>query len=257
MQKKQDLTLRVVSNHRPAAGFAELLLERPDGQALPAMQPGQFVEVLVPRAQHTMLRRPISVNFVSADNRQLTLLVRVAGEGTEVLASMTEGDEFKVLLPLGRGFTVDPAKRVLLVGGGVGVAPLLYLSQQIQQLGGKADVLLGARTADMLLQRDRFEQYATVHLATDDGSCGHHGVVTTHPAMLEGQYDLICCCGPEPMMRAVARVAKKRGIQCEVSLENLMACGLGACLCCVQQTTTGHRCVCTEGPVFNTAELEW
>lgn len=257
MQKKQDLTLRVVSNRRPAAGFAELLLERPDGQQLPAMQPGQFVEVLVPRAQHTMLRRPISVNFVSADNRRLTLLVRVAGEGTEVLASMAEGDQFKVLLPLGHGFTVDPAKRVLLVGGGVGVAPLLYLSQQIRQQGGHADVLLGARTADMLLQRDRFEQYATVHLATDDGSCGHHGVVTTHPAMLQGQYDLICCCGPEPMMRAVARVAKERGIQCEVSLENLMACGLGACLCCVQQTTTGHRCVCTEGPVFNTAELEW
>lgn len=254
---KQDLTLSVRSCTHPAAGFAELVLERPDGQALPAMVPGQFVEVLVPRAPHTMLRRPISVNFVSADNRQLTLLVRVAGEGTEVLASMTAGQQLKVLLPLGRGFTVDPAKRVLLVGGGVGVAPLLYMSEQLQKAGGHAHVLLGARTEEMLLQRDRFEQYATVHLATDDGSCGHHGVVTTHPAMLEGDYDLICCCGPEPMMKAVARVARERGIDCEVSLENLMACGLGACLCCVQKTTSGHRCVCTEGPVFNTAELEW
>lgn len=254
---KQDLTLRVRTCTHPAPGFAELQLERPDGQPLPEMQPGQFVEVLVPRAPHTMLRRPISVNFVSADNRILTLLVRVAGEGTEILASMKAGDECRVLLPLGRGFTVDPTRRVLMVGGGVGVAPLLYMSCKLAEQGVTPDVLLGARTAGMLLQVDEFKRYANVHLATDDGSAGHHGVVTTHPAMLEGDYDLVCCCGPEPMMRAVARVAAERGIACEVSLENLMACGLGACLCCVQKTTSGHRCVCTEGPVFNTAELEW
>ena len=137
------------------------------------------------------------------------------------------------------------------------MAPLLYLARLMSEDGNRPTVLLGARSAEMLLQTCEFEKYADVLTATDDGSAGHHGVVTTHPAMVSGEFDHICCCGPAPMMKAVAAVARQRGIDCEVSLENMMACGLGACLCCVENTVKGHVCVCTEGPVFNINQLNW
>lgn len=254
---KFDLNFRIFSNEAVAPGFALLKVGRADGLPLPDIQPGQFVELEVPDRKHTFLRRPISVNFVDRTTQQLWLLVRVAGEGTAHLAAMPQGASLRIMLPLGHGFTVDPARRTLLVGGGVGVAPLLYLAHTLNAAGTTPDLLLGARTASMLLQTDLFARVANVLIATDDGSAGHHGVVTTHPAMTDGDYDLIACCGPQPMMQAVARLAHSRGIDCEVSLENMMACGLGACLCCVENTIDGHVCVCTEGPVFNIKKLRW
>lgn len=254
---KYDLTFNVISNERPAAGFALLRLQRADGEALPPMHPGQFVEVEVPHSKHTFLRRPISVNFVEPDGMTLWLLVREAGEGTAALCALEPGSSLRLMLPLGNGFGVDASRRTLLVGGGVGVAPLLYLARLMSEAGNRPTVLLGARSAEMLLQTGEFEKYADVLTATDDGSAGHHGVVTTHPAMVSGEFDRICCCGPAPMMKAVAAVARQRGIDCEVSLENMMACGLGACLCCVENTVKGHVCVCTEGPVFNINQLNW
>lgn len=253
---KLDLDMVVDQVSHPAKGFALLKLKRADRQPLPEIKPGQFVEVAVDDSKHTFLRRPISVNFVD-DAGRLWLLIRIAGEGTAHLAECRPGQHLRILLPLGNGFTVDATRRVLLVGGGVGVAPLLYYAAQLAEAGCKADVLLGARSADMLLQADEFDKYANVLTATDDGSAGHHGVVTTHPVMTDGAYDLISCCGPAPMMKAVAKVARERGIDCEVSLENMMACGLGACLCCVENTVKGNVCVCTEGPVFNIKMLNW
>lgn len=254
---KYDLIFNVINNRWPAEGFALLSLRRADGLALPDIRPGQFVEVEVPGSKHTFLRRPISVNFVEDNGMTLSLLIRDAGEGTAALCAMKPGDTLRIMLPLGNGFTVDTGRRTLLVGGGVGVAPLLYLAKMMNDSGNRPTVLLGARNAGLLLEVDEFGKYADVLLATDDGSAGHHGVVSTHHAMTDGDYGLICCCGPNPMMKAVAAVARRRGIDCEVSLENMMACGLGACLCCVENTVKGNVCVCTEGPVFNINQLNW
>lgn len=225
---------------------------------LPEMRPGQFVEVRVDGSPSTFLRRPISINFVDKTNNELWLLVAMVGEGTRHLASLRQGDRLNCMLPLGNGFTLSgQAGRVLLVGGGVGVAPLLYLGAVLKQQGVDVTFLLGARTSKDLLMLDHFQQFGRVLMTTEDGSSGEKGFVTNHTSLYKEHFDLIQCCGPTPMMKAVARYAREKGVTCEVSLENLMACGLGACLCCVEKTTEGNLCVCKEGPVFNIDRLLW
>ena len=225
---------------------------------LPEMRPGQFVEVRVDGSPSTFLRRPISINFVDKANNELWLLVAMVGEGTRHLASLRQGDRLNCMLPLGNGFTLSgQAERVLLVGGGVGVAPLLYLGAVLKQQGVDVTFLLGARTSKDLLMLEHFRQFGRVLMTTEDGSSGEKGFVTNHTSLYKEHFDLIQCCGPTPMMKAVARYAREKGVSCEVSLENLMACGLGACLCCVEKTTEGNLCVCKEGPVFNIDRLLW
>ena len=225
---------------------------------LPEMRPGQFVEVRVDGSPSTFLRRPISINFVDKANNELWLLVAMVGEGTRHLASLRQGDRLNCMLPLGNGFTLSGQDgRVLLVGGGVGVAPLLYLGAVLKQQGVDVTFLLGARTSKDLLMLEHFRQFGRVLMTTEDGSSGEKGFVTNHTSLYKEHFDLIQCCGPTPMMKAVARYAREKGVNCEVSLENLMACGLGACLCCVEKTTEGNLCVCKEGPVFNINRLLW
>ena len=252
---KQLKNLKVVAVERLRADYGLVRLTDPDAP-LPPIAPGQFVEVRVAGAPHVFLRRPISVNFVERDRNELWLLVHAVGEGTRALCDLSAGDTLDCLFPLGRGFSLPESKRVLLVGGGVGCAPLLYLGSELKRVGSEPTFLLGGRTGEDLLQLDLFEKIGRVCLTTEDGSRGTQGFVTNHAAMQE-PFDLIQTCGPKPMMMAVARVAKERGIPCEASLENLMACGVGACLCCVEKTTEGHRCVCTDGPVFRTEDLLW
>jgi dihydroorotate dehydrogenase electron transfer subunit len=148
-------------------------------------------------------------------------------------------------------------KKHLLVGGGVGTAPLLYMGAQMSLMGFRPTFLLGARTADMLLQLEDFKRVGDVYVTTEDGTMGEKGFVTQHSILFKQHFDRISVCGPSPMMKAVARFAKQNGVPCEVSLENMMACGLGACLCCVEKTVKGNVCVCTEGPVFDVNELTW
>lgn len=219
--------------------------------------PGQFVEVQVDGVREVMLRRPISIHDADPERGTLTLLVQTVGRGTRRLAELREGDRLNLVYPLGHGFTIDiaPGSRVLMVGGGAGIAPLLMLSKVLKAKGVACTVLLGGRTAELIPVRDEFEPYATVGIATDDGSLGHKGLVISHPAFAE-PYDMIYTCGPTPMMKAVARSAAERGVRCEVSLENMMACGVGACLCCVTDTDQGHRCVCKEGPVFDISTMK-
>ena len=163
------------------------------------------------------------------------------------------------VLPLGNGFSWQPAtaKKVLLVGGGVGVAPLLWMGERICSEGCEAVFLLGARSKGDLLQIDEFGRYGRVLTTTEDGTYGERGFVTQHSALCEERFDLILSCGPTPMMKAVASYARKTGTDCQVSLENMMACGLGACLCCVEKTKRGNLCVCKDGPVFDINELLW
>ena len=228
-----------------------------DSVKLPEMKPGQFVEIKVPRPD-VLLRRPISV--CDADDSTLTLLVRAVGEGTRSLCEVLPGETVSVNGPLGHGFSL-PAdagfSRPLLIGGGVGIAPMLLYARRLAEAGCRPALVYGGRNREELVALGDFEGCADVFPCTDDGSFGFHGLVTEHPAAVSGDYDFVACCGPKPMMKAVAALARRRGIACEVSLENMMACGIGACLCCVEKTVKGNVCVCTEGPVFNIENLTW
>lgn len=229
------------------------------GEDLPEMLPGQFVEVQVKGSPNTFLRRPISINFVDRNQNELWLLIQLVGDGTRMLAHLEVGDVVNMVLPLGNGFTVPEAApmRVLLVGGGVGTAPMLYLGAELQKRGIEVSFLLGGRSHEDLLQLSEFSAYGKVYATTEDHTYGEEGYVTQHSVLSTELFDQIYSCGPKPMMMAIASYAKKNGIACEVSLENTMACGFGVCLCCVEKTIDGHLCVCTEGPVFNINKLTW
>lgn len=233
-----------------------LLKFRPSDGCMPNVLPGQFVQVEIANSKTTFLRRPISINFIDTENNQLWLLVRKAGEGTKSLIASPNGTIINIILPLGRGFTVKDGK-ILLIGGGVGVAPLLYLGKKLNEKGANIAFLLGAKSKSDLLELSEFEKYGRVYLSTEDGSAGEKGFVTMHSVLDEEMFDMIQCCGPLPMMKAVAKLAMAKNIACEVSLENMMACGIGACLCCVEDTKEGNICVCKEGPVFNIDRLKW
>ena len=257
--KKYILDLTVASVEQVHERY--VLIRLTDKAPLPPMLPGQFVEVRVDGSASTFLRRPISINFVDRSTNQLWLLVATVGEGTRQLAKLKAGDTLNCVLPLGNGFTIPREKnegsKILLTGGGVGVAPLLYLGKTLKELGLEPTFLLGARSAKDLLMLSEFEKYGRVLVTTEDGSMGEKGFVTNHSVLQQEHFDFVQVCGPTPMMKAVARYARQKGIECEVSLENLMACGLGACLCCVEKTTEGNLCVCKDGPVFNIKRLLW
>ena len=250
-----DLTVRQAERISPM----HVLLRLTDSRPLPEMVPGQFVEVRVDGSETTFLRRPISINFVDKEHNELWLLVATIGDGTRRLGALRPSDTVNCVLPLGNGFTMPQSaeERVLLVGGGVGVAPLLYMGAEMRRMGIKPTLLLGARTKADLLELDLFRQYGRVFVTTEDGSEGEKGFVTNHSVLQKEHFDHIATCGPKPMMVAVARYAHQADVDCEVSLENMMACGLGACLCCVEKTTKGNLCVCKEGPVFNVKQLLW
>ena len=256
--KKYILDLKVVENRRVHELYTLLKLTTHDGSALPEMLPGQFVQVAVDGSKTTFLRRPISINNVDRLSNQLWLLIRNAGDGTRALMALKEDDILNVMLPLGNAFSIpqNANDSILLVGGGVGVAPMLYWGAQLKEKGFVPQFLIGARSAKDVLQLDEFEKIGKIAVSTEDGTMGEKGLVTTN-SILSTSIDKIYCCGPAPMMKAIAKVAKEREIECEVSLENMMACGLGACLCCVENTVKGNVCVCTEGPVFNINELTW
>ena len=250
-----DLTVNSVE----ALSDKHVLIKLTDAKPLPEMLPGQFVEVRVDNTPSTFLRRPISINNVDYDHNELWLLVAAVGDGTRQLQKLQKGDRLNCVLPLGNSFTMptDSTQKVLLVGGGVGVAPLLYFGKLIKAMGGEPTFLLGARSAKDVLERELFEQVGRVLITTEDGSEGEKGFVTNHSVLAQEHFDRISTCGPKPMMMAVARYAFKNDIECEVSLENKMACGVGACLCCVEKTVEGNKCVCKEGPVMNIKKLTW
>lgn len=250
-----DLIVKAVEHPTPQ----HVLLKLTDKKPLPEMFPGQFVEIRVDDSQSTFLRRPISINYVDYDKNELHLLVHVVGEGTRKMFELHEGDVLNCVFPLGKFFTMPKSanEKILLVGGGVGVAPLLYLGKLISEIGATPIFLLGAKTKDDILQLEQFRAIGQVCVTTEDGSLGERGFVTNHSILEHEKFSRIQVCGPKPMMVAVARYAKVNNIDCEVSLENLMACGVGACLCCVEKTVEGNLCVCTEGPVFNIKKLSW
>lgn len=255
--KKYILDLKV--RETVAVGKQFVLLRLTDSEPLPEMLPGQFVEVRVDNTPSVLLRRPISIHYYNKENNELGLLVQLIGDGTRWMATLKAGDTLNVVLPLGNGFTLPTStdESPLLVGGGVGVAPLLYLGMKLKEMGVTPTFLLGSRTENELMQIDEFKKYGPVYITTENGTVGEKGYVTQHSVLANNKFSQVYTCGPKPMMMAVARWAKSANVPCEVSLENKMACGVGACLCCVEETKEGNVCVCKEGPVFSIDKLSW
>ena len=256
--RKSVQNLKVIANLRLNEDHHLLQLQAP-GQ-LEDILPGQFANILADHSQSVFLRRPFSIHAVDYQKNIISILIKEIGEGTRSLAQTPVDSYLNVIYPLGNGFTVPASKeKVLLVGGGCGVAPLLHLAQDLSKSFHDVNILLGARSASDLVELDQYTKYGSLYTTTEDGSHGTKGFVTDHPlfgAELD-QFKRIYTCGPEPMMKAVAAKAKTRSVFCEVSLENTMACGFGVCLCCVTETINGHKCVCTDGPVFNINQLKW
>lgn len=258
MGKKQIFNAILLSNRPLSERYSMLSLQLPQEAADQIdVLPGQFVEIRVTDSPSTYLRRPISICDYDPAKRVMTLLIRRAGEGTDRLCNLPEGSTLDIVGPLGNGFTIPaPGSTALLAGGGIGVAPLMLLGKRMKEAGVTPRFLLAARTASEILLLEDFAAIGEAAVSTDDGSAGEKGYAADNSA-LDSRYDLVCTCGPKPMMVGIARKARATGSPCEVSLENLMACGLGACLCCVEPTLKGNLRACVEGPVFDTGMLLW
>ncbi len=217
---------------------------------------GQFLHILC--GGEAYLRRPISICDV-IEEKYLRFIFEVRGTGTDELSKRVVGDDIDILGPLGNGFDVHPEDEdaVLVVGGGIGVFPLLNLTRKLE---GKATMLLGFRNKDAVVMTDEFESICKdMFVATDDGSCGYHGFVTDilKKILESNKVSRIYTCGPTPMMKLVSSIAMEYNVPVQVSLEERMGCGVGACVTCTCTVAGARKRVCKDGPVFNGAEVEW
>jgi dihydroorotate dehydrogenase electron transfer subunit len=222
--------------------------------------PGQFINVEIKEASEIFLRRPFSILDVDYKLQTISLLVKILGRGSKKLSEALAGQTINAIFPLGKSFTL-PVKsdRILLIGGGSGVAPMLFLAKTCGLDPANVSILIGAKSASDHIDISEYQSFGQFFYTTEDGSLGEKGFVTGHPvfAVELNQFSKIYTCGPGLMMKAIGQKAIEKNIFCEVSLENMMACGFGVCLCCVEDTKTGHKCVCTDGPVFNVNDLKW
>jgi dihydroorotate dehydrogenase electron transfer subunit len=232
-----------------------------------AARPGQFVMVQTSSSQDPLLRRPFSIHQTSGDGH-LQILFKVIGRGTQQLAKISVGEQLSLLGPLGKGFVTGSSGEACLVGGGMGIAPMLFLASRLRQEPGRQEgarmmprVILGARNRAELepLVHDFQELGIDVLAATDDGSFGHHGLVTDVLRKINlSPFIPVYCCGPRPMMAAIAQLCRQESRGCQVSVETVMACGIGACLgCAVPLKAGGYAHVCSDGPVFEAEKLLW
>ena len=235
-----------ITENAPLTGAVYRL--RLAGDTSAVIAPGQFVNIALPGLY---LRRPISVS--DASDGRLTLIYKIVGRGTEAMAAMAPGQALDVLSGLGNGFDVSLAgDRPLLLGGGIGAAPLVLLARRLRAAGKTVAVVLGFNTRDEIFYEDEFRAMGCdVTVATADGNCGVHGFVTD---ALPEEYSFYYACGPEPMLRAVYGRATGDG---QLSFEARMGCGFGACMGCTRQTTAGPKRVCKDGPVFRKGEILW
>jgi len=263
----------VVSNVELSPGYFRMRMTAP--QELLSAQPGQFLMLKVSDAIDPLLRRPFGFFDVGTFSAEYAgcgtqcyceILYKVVGKGTKLLSALHHGDLVDLLAPLGRGFDLGaPGEEKILVGGGVGLAPLYWLAKELVARGEKVRLFAGGRNRDDILCITEFERLGVEsYVATDDGTLGERGFVTQ---VLEGHLKSsgmrIYACGPTPMLNAVAQMAQRHEVPCQVSMEAYMACGVGACLGCVMKganhsdDTPDYRCVCKDGPVFDSFELQW
>lgn len=259
-----DMRAEIVRQEEVAPRIFRLTFRAPEIAA--AARPGQFVMVRVSEGLDPLLRRPFSIHQATAGG-EVQILYKILGKGTDLLAAMPPGRRLALLGPLGRGYDLRNGNAFCLLGGGMGIAPLFFLARELLRRVEipPLQVLLGARTAAELapLARDFADLgVQDLHLATDDGSLGHHGSVV---ALLPGRQPgadswSVCTCGPHPMMKAVAAACLDRGWRCQVSLETMMACGISACLGCAVPAADAagdYLHACKDGPVFEATEVAW
>ena len=237
-----------------------------------SLEPGQFVHMRIPGMEGHILRRPFSVYARDAAAGEVEILYQAVGFGSAHMAGLVPGkcEDAELIGPVGNSW--DPpagTRRALLVGGGVGAAPLFMLCERLVAAGVRTDVVLGAQTHAALVCRERYDaalaaQGGAARCATDDGSFGRPGFCTSlsaealaDAAAESAPYDWLAVCGPEPLMRIVAGQAAEAGVACQVSMERRMACGVGACLSCVVDTKDGKKRSCVDGPIFDAKELAW
>lgn len=245
----------VITNNKVSSNIRKLVIFAPQmaSQAIP----GQFVHLRVSSSNDPLLRRPFSIGSVNLSDNSLSIYYRIVGRGTDMMAALKENDVVDCLGPLGRGFELT-GKRPLLIGGGMGIAPLLFLAERL--CPRPSQVLIGGRTETELFWHSLFkESCERIVLTTDDGTVGLRGTtIDALPDLLTEKIDMVYACGPKIMLQGVVEKAQKAGIPCQVSLEEHMACGLGACLSCTCQATDGTRKkICADGPVFWAEEVVW
>lgn len=229
--------------------------------------PGQFVMISAERSDFPFLGRPISIHGLHRKNGRLAVdfLVRVVGRGTSVLAGLKAGDRVRLLGPLGSGYTIFPEKRNrVLVAGGIGIAPIGFLAGVCSEAGwGEITLYYGARSARLLVGIDRLRKICTrILVSTDDGSRGHHGIITDlferDLMTFNREETAVYVCGPAPMLMKIQSIMKNNPVRCQVSVEERMACGMGACLGCAVRMRSGeYRRACHEGPVFNIEDIDF
>ena len=227
---------------------------RLEGDTTGISKTGQFVQIQLPGFY---LRRPISINdWVCGENGTLDLIYKVVGHGTESMKLLPDGTELDLLIGLGNGYNIDgDEKKPLLIGGGVGVPPLYALCKALIAQGKQPAVVLGFNTADEVFWKDEFEALGVpVTVTTADGSMGVKGFVT---AAMDGDFDYVYTCGPEPMFKAVYKVLDEKGISGQFSFEERMACGFGVCMGCSCKTKYGNKRICKDGPVLVKEEIIW
>jgi len=233
--------------------------------------PGQFVHIRCSKDCYPLLRRPLSIHRIDKEKGEIFILFQVVGEGTKLLAQRAVRDDLDILGPIGNGFSIFPeSKKVLMVGGGMGVAPLLALAEESIDQDKKVRTLIGAPGKELVISEDIFKSLgAKVDIATEDGSYKYKGSVTgLLTEVISGWIpDQIFACGPKPMLKKVAEIASNTNIDCQLSLEERMACGIGACLGCVCKIKTKNKKedkvkyefkrVCVDGPIFKASEVIW
>ncbi|MBQ2804127.1 MAG: dihydroorotate dehydrogenase electron transfer subunit [Lachnospiraceae bacterium] len=254
---KEKSTAIVISQKEIAENIFDMWIET---RLAKEAHPGQFVGVY-PRNKSTLLPRPISICEVNEEKTALRLVYRIAGQGTGEFATYVAGDKVEILGVLGNGFPLEEGKgkKVFLMGGGIGVPPILQLAKEMD---AKKSILVGYRNNQLFLKED-LEQYGQVFVATEDGSAGTRGNVMDAIAANGLEADVIFACGPMPMLRAIKKYAAEHQIKAYISLEEHMACGVGACLGCVVKTKeidhhshVNNARICTDGPVFEAEEVE-
>lgn len=250
-----QIKAKIVYNKKLSSGYFRLILEAP--AIARSVCPGQFLEIKADDSCRPLLRRPFSVHRV---NRQkIEVLYQKVGPATELLSGRGAGGYLDIIGPLGSGFRLSTKTRALIVGGGIGLAPLVFLAGRLS----RPLVLIGARSKAGVLCEGEFKALGCeVKIATDDGSCGFKGRVTdllekVLPLAINHKPLAVYSCGPRPMLKEVSRICKKYNLPAQVSLEEHMACGIGACLGCVVKTKQGFQRVCKDGPVFNADEIVW
>ncbi len=261
MAEKYEEIVTVLSQRSLGNDIYDLVLQTKD--IARAAKAGQFVSVYS-NDKSKLLPRPISLCGIDREKGTLRLVYRVTGQGTgtEEFSRLKEGDTVKLLGPLGNGFTVESGKKAFLIGGGIGVPPMLQLAKEMKAAGENLQVVMGYRNADTFLL-DEFEAVAETFVATEDGSLGTKGNVIDAIKNEKLNADVIYACGPTPMLKALKNYAEENNMVCYISMEERMACGIGACLACVcksrdkdAHSNVNNKRICKEGPVFNAKEVE-